>query len=48
VIGTATVNAFGGWSFSRVNSPVDPGAETQISVQSALGTTVLAFPITFR
>jgi hypothetical protein len=48
VIGTATVNAFGSWTFSKFNSPVDPGAETQISVQSALGTTVLAFPITFR
>jgi hypothetical protein len=50
VIGTATVNAYGSWSFSRLVSAgvPDPGVETQISVQSALGTSVLAFPITFR
>jgi hypothetical protein len=50
VIGTATVNAYGSWTFSKIKSPVDPDpvGATQISVQSALGTSVLAFPITFR
>jgi hypothetical protein len=40
VIGTAKVNAFGGWSFSKLNSPVDPGGATSITAQSSLGTVV--------
>jgi hypothetical protein len=47
VIGTATVNLFGGWSFSRLNSPVDPGGATSITAQSSLGT-VTSFPITIK
>lgn len=50
VIGTATVNAYGNWSFSKINSPVDPDSvgATQISIQSSLGATVPPFSITFR
>jgi len=47
VIGTATVNIFGGWSFSKLNSPVDPGGATSITAQSTLDT-VVTFPLTIR
>ncbi|MGD0917935.1 MAG: Ig-like domain-containing protein [Thermodesulfobacteriota bacterium] len=47
VIGTAGVNSLGGWSFSKRNSPVDPGIATSITAKSALGT-VLTFPLTIR
>ena len=47
VIGTAGVNSLGGWSFSKRNSPVDPGIATSITAKSGLGT-VLTFPLTIR
>ncbi len=46
-IGTAPVNLFGGWNFSRLNSLVDPGGATQISAKSSLGT-VVTFPLTIK
>jgi hypothetical protein len=46
-IGTAKVNAFGGWNFSKFNSLVDPGAATSITAQSSLGT-VVTFPLTIK
>ncbi len=48
VIGTATVNAFGGWTFTKFNSPVNPGAATQVTAGSALGTVVTFSPIIIR
>jgi len=47
VIGTATVNAFGSWNFSRLNSTVPPETATSITAQSTLGT-VQTFPLTIR
>ena len=47
VIGTSGVNSLGGWSFSKRNSPVDPGIATSITAKSALGT-VLTFSLTIR
>jgi hypothetical protein len=48
VIGEATVNAFGSWTISRINSPVDPGAATQVTAESDLGDVVTFSPITIR
>jgi len=48
VIGTAKVNIYGGWTFSKLYSRVEPGGSTAVSVKSSLGTTVLNFPITIR
>jgi len=47
VIGTATVNLFGGWSFSKLNSSVNPGGAASITAQSALGS-VVTFTLTIR
>lgn len=47
VIGTAAVNLFGSWSFSKAFSPVDPGAATSITAKSTLGT-VVTFPLTIK
>lgn len=47
VIGTAAVNLFGSWSFSKAFSPVDPGAATSITAKSTLGT-VVSFPLTIN
>jgi len=47
VIGTANVNALGGWSLNKSNSSIDPGGATQITAQSSLGTTV-TFPLTIK
>jgi hypothetical protein len=48
VIGTTKTTAFGSWSFSKINSTVDPGAITQVTAESALGTVVTFSPITIR
>jgi len=48
VIGTATVNAFGSWTASKINSPVNPGTATQVTAQSVFGTVVTFSPITIR
>jgi len=47
IIGTAKVNAFGSWSFSKSNSPVDPGAATSVTAESTIGT-VVTFPLTIK
>ena len=41
-IGTAKVSAFGTWSFSKSNSPVDPGIATTITAESTLGTSAVS------
>jgi hypothetical protein len=48
VIGTGTVNAFGSWTVSKINSPVNPGAATQVTAQSDFATIVTFSPITIR
>ena len=47
VIGTARVNQFGGWIFSKLNCPVAPGGATSITAQSTFGT-VKTFPLTIK
>ncbi len=47
VIGTAKVNALGGWSVSKLGSTIDPGGATSITAQSSLGTMV-TFPLTIN
>jgi hypothetical protein len=47
VIGAATVNRLGNWSFSKLLSPVVPGTATSITALSTLGT-VVTFPLTIR
>ena len=39
------VNTFGGWSYSKSNSSVDPGGATTITAVSSFGT-VVTFPLT--
>ena len=46
-LGTAKVSLLGGWSFSGLNSSVDPGGATQITAKSGLGT-VVSFPLTIK
>jgi hypothetical protein len=48
IIGTAKVNAFGGWSFSKSNSPVDPGGATSVTAESTIGTVVTFSPLTIK
>jgi hypothetical protein len=48
VIGTGTVNAFGGWTVSKINSSVPPGGATQVTAESEFGTIVTFSPITIR
>ncbi|MGZ3605578.1 MAG: Ig-like domain-containing protein [Thermodesulfobacteriota bacterium] len=41
------VNTFGGWSYSKPNSSVDPGGATTITAVSSFGT-VVTFPLTIN
>ncbi|MGZ3570178.1 MAG: hypothetical protein ACXU9W_15460 [Thermodesulfobacteriota bacterium] len=41
------VNTFGGWSYSKSNSSVDPGGATTITAVSSFGT-VVTFPLTLN
>ncbi len=47
VIGTAAVNLFGTWNFSKLRSDKFPNGATQITAQSSLGT-VVTFPLTIK
>jgi hypothetical protein len=47
VIGTVGVNLYGGWSFSKLKSLVDPAGATNITAQSSVGS-VVTFPLTIK
>jgi len=46
-IGTALVDAYGNWNFSKPNPSVGPGGETIITAKSTIGT-VATFPLTIN
>lgn len=48
VIGTATANGVGGWSFRQTGSPVVPDGSNTVSVRSDSGATELAAPLAVR